>query len=202
MIAKTLEKKERFVACPQCGDNESHRITGIKPEDSFGPAYCKSCGVGIAGYVRPDGEVVIAVVPERRRPAYVLLRLVPQQRPVYLIVRDVERAQTAEGETEDKEAFFSSLEFMYDHQLCPRVYIGKSVTLLREGDEESYGLFEYVASRPWQGSANEDEDEEDVVLRMFGQHLGLTGQSDVDPGLGSNEPHEVDAPEVGGDYLN
>lgn len=178
MIATTLEKRERFIACPQCGDTDSHRITDIKPEASFRRSYCKSGGVGIAGYVRQDGEVVIEVVPERRSPTYVLLRLVPQQSPIYLIVRDVVCEQTLESETADEEAFFNSHEFLYNHQLCPRIYIGNSVALLREGDEDSYGLFEYVASRPMQCSVNEDEDEEDSVLRIFSEPLRLTRQAD------------------------
>lgn len=188
MIAITLEKRECFVACPQCGDTESHRITDIKPEASFGCSYCKSCGVGIAGYVRQDGEVVIEILPERRRPTYVLLRLVPQQTPIYLIVRDMMCEQTLESKTVDEEAFFNSHKFLYNHQLCPRIYIGNSVALLREGDEDSYGLFEYVASRPRQHSVNQDEDEEDTVLRIFSEPLRLTGQAD-----GNESDYELSA---------
>lgn len=182
MKASVLEKRERFVLCPQCGDAASHRVTDLEPESPARRSFCRSCGLGVVSRARRGGEVFVEELPERALPNYVLLRLVPQERPVYLVVRDLVCERPAGAGEDEEDAFFRSQEFLYNHQLRPRVYVGKSVVILREGDEDSYGLFEYVASHPRPPSPRPDEDERDAVFRIFGGPLGLASEGGGDEG--------------------
>lgn len=173
MNIRIIEKIEQYVACPQCGDTSSHRITDVRPHTTFGPLFCKSCGVGLVGQIEKDGEAEVELIDERRIPTYVLLQLVRQEKPVYLVVRDVVCERPGQGSEHEAEAFYESLEFLYNHQLSPRVYIGNSIALMREGDEDSHGLFEYVASAPIQPTNGPDDTEEDVVIQIFEERLGI-----------------------------
>ena len=178
MNTDIIEKTERYVACPHCGDTNSHRITDVKPCATFGPFFCKSCGTGIVGQTGEDGGAEVEVIDERRIPVYVLLRHVRQEKPIYLVVRDVVCEKPGQIDEYEAEPFCESLEFLYNHQLSPRVYIGKAITLMREGDEDSHELFEYVASTPVQHAEELDENEEDIVFRSFRERLGLESQSE------------------------
>lgn len=172
-IVQIIEKKEQYLACPECDEIDTHRITGIKAGTTFGPLFCKSCGVGIVGHITKNGEAEIRTIDERRIPTYVLLRLVRQEKPVFLVVRDVTCERPGQGDETENEAFYESNEFIYNHQLSTSVYIGNSVVFMREGDVDSYGMFEYVSSAPAPRNNESEETEEEVVLRLFQRQLGL-----------------------------
>lgn len=86
MKAELVERREVYVRCPRCGDEESHKITRLSSGARFGISYCQKCGVGIEGYMT-DGAVEIRVADEGKDVSYVLLRVNPEETPIFLMVR-------------------------------------------------------------------------------------------------------------------
>lgn len=148
MKATLVEKKKVFIRCPNCGDENSHDISALDTDVAFGPSYCNSCGTGIRGYV-DDASVEINVAEDRREPAFVLLRMNPQDIPIYLIIGGANfiAHEAATGSWPGEKDFLDSDEFFYNHNCHPTVVLQQAVAVIRAGDVNPQGIFEYITSR-------------------------------------------------------
>lgn len=85
MKAELIERREVYIRCPRCGDEKSHRVTNLQKGARFGISYCESCGLGLEGFNGDDG-VEIRSADEGKEVAYVLLRIHPDETPLFLMV--------------------------------------------------------------------------------------------------------------------
>lgn len=97
MKAELVERSEVYVRCPQCGDENSHRISQLPKGANFGISYCEKCGTGIEGHVISLGQVEIRVADESKEPSYILLRFNPEERPIFLMVEANSESESSYG---------------------------------------------------------------------------------------------------------
>ncbi|HEX8160332.1 MAG TPA: hypothetical protein VF538_00415 [Pyrinomonadaceae bacterium] len=180
MKAVLVEKKEVYVRCPDCGDENSHHVTHLDPGTSFGPSYCGNCGAGVRGYLSGDGSVEIFETGDRKEQTYVLLRISPQDDPIYLVVRGAEFV-TDDGagmvEECEEETFFESDEYFYGYTCHPSVTLRTAVAVIINGEADPHGIFEYVATRP--ALSAHEYAEARIPDSLLVEFLRLTGQTHV-----------------------
>src|ERR1043165_2419357 len=191
MKATLVEKKKVSVMCPNCGDEDSHDISSLEPNMTFGPSYCNSCGIGIRGYVG-DTSVEISEAEYRRDTTVVLLRISPQDSPIYLIVSGADftsQAGAASGSTQEEQDFLDSDEFFYNHNCDPAVVLRRVVAVIRAGVAHPEGVFEHVTTRrapsPMAGEVN-DEVPESVLKEFIPLTVQPSAGAAVAPNLNSN----------------
>jgi len=171
MEANLIEKKLTYIQCPECGDHDSHCISDVERDTSFGAWYCARCGTGIMGSISSRGVVDICEVPERRDPTFVLLRLDSQDAPVFLIVQGSDTVDLATGKTraesDEDDAFLYSDEVFYNYDCPPSIALQKVIAVIKNGDPVSQGLLQYVATRPAPRGSTGSEREEQAFQELL-----------------------------------
>lgn len=190
MRATLIRKTDVYIQCATCGDESSHCVTNIDPGTSFGPSYCNNCGAGIRGYVNGSGAIDIEEAEYRRVPAHILLRILPQADPVFLVVQGADLVPTSEHgcrETaECAEEFLDSDEFFYGYASDPSITLQNALALIRGTEFAPPGLFQYVtkraASRPACGYSDESS-----LTDAFGEFIKAAAVEPITKEGGHND---------------
>lgn len=166
-----VESSLRYWAkCPSCAEGRfelTHLVNAraLRASNSFGPWYCRGCGQGVAGEISPSGDAVeLKVLEERVEEFYDLLKLEPQAKPVYFVVR-ASRALNSKCD----------LRYLYEEHSCPTNHIHCEL-IVHDGDSDPHGLFKYVTSvtLPQDHKADSDRfsnmDLEDIQI-LLGEEL-------------------------------
>jgi hypothetical protein len=95
MKATLVERNELYAQCPQCGDRYGHRVPQLPAGAEFGTRFCASCGAGVRGYVEGPGHVELTLVGNSESD-YVLLRVDPRERPLFLVVQAAHERPSAD----------------------------------------------------------------------------------------------------------
>jgi hypothetical protein len=140
--AKTV--KYVHVLCPHCPDNQKgKRVDHIKPGGTAGPWYCDDCGHGYRVEVLHDGTVLIDPIAERLIHRHVLLQILPQKEPIFVLVKGM-RFSTQDGGP-DAQAQHDA--FHYEENSCPTNHL-RSVQQLMVGDEtDPHGILRVVSAK-------------------------------------------------------
>lgn len=181
MKATFIEKSVVYIQCPNCLDDGSHLVSALDPGTSFGPWYCDNCGVGIRGYLDGSGSVEITEAEDRKEPTYVLLRIRPQDAPIFLVVCGADfiaQDKTATEEETEEEEFFGSDEFFYNHSCCPSITLQNTIMIIINGEANPPGIFEHVVTKSVSQSADNVGKEYSEVI--FQELLELTSQTSND----------------------
>ncbi|HEX8178641.1 MAG TPA: hypothetical protein VF525_03775 [Pyrinomonadaceae bacterium] len=152
MKATLTEKTEVYIRCAGCGDESSYCGSNIDPGTSFGPWYCNNCGAGIRGYVDGTGVIEIEEAEYRKEPTSVLLRVLPQNEPIFLIVQGADfipqYGATGNEPVEGTKEFLDSDEFFYSHGSYPSLILRNTLAVIRGTDFAPCDIFQHVATRP------------------------------------------------------
>lgn len=148
MIVTPFQKPERYIACPACGQGErqvSHLAIGQTTA-----WYCDSdtCGRHFSLEVLKTGDVLLAVLPERKVPTFVTLR---SEQPVTLVVKGMQFVKDGDEPKypDDHDQYF------YNEHTCPTNYLGVEQVKTDDGDTDPHGVFVYVKTEPWSAKVEE-----------------------------------------------
>jgi hypothetical protein len=105
----------------------------------FGPWHCHDCGRAFKGTVNAPDDVNLELSDEQQVRTLVLLKLEPQDKPVFFVVNHLRFPLAQSDFTEDESA-----RYFFEEHSCPTNFI-PCTRIISEGDTDPHGLFSYVA---------------------------------------------------------
>ena len=180
MKATLVRKTEVYIRCAECGDETSHCVSNIEPGMSFGPWYCNNCGTGIRGYINGPGAIDIEEVEYRRVPAYVLLRVLPQTNPIFLVVQGADLVpkyeQGGHETAECVEGFLDGDEFFYSYASDPSITLRNTLAVIIGTEFAPSGVFQHVSTKQAPHVACEQGDQ-NILTEVFCEFIKIpTGE--------------------------
>jgi hypothetical protein len=139
--SEVVTKTSHHVTCPTC-KNPDGSIDHLLGEEARCQWYCAHCGAQYIFQLSKDGTVKTARTGDRSDKTLVLLR----HGNIGLVVEG--NQITREGAVEGGD------EFIYEEHMCPSGYL-KHVLEVFDLDakiEDPHGIFDYVATLPWDSS--------------------------------------------------
>lgn len=167
----------QYFTCTACGDKArrkfyvDHLIAQAAADNtniSFGPWDCTRCGIGYAGVVSPEGELIVDAVRKGTgfRDCFVLLRYAASTRndPLHVILQTSHASDDLAMEAVEPGS--SSIGYYYDEHTCPTNWTREIHTIVAGQDSDPHGVFEFVAAM----------DFEDVLkaLKDYPEHADIT----------------------------
>ena len=139
----TMTIAKTYVVCPKCG-KPAGTVDHLRGYEHDLMWYCEHCGCRYAFSLTEDGTVTAVVdTGERTDKTVVLLKAGD-------IVLVVEGTLHTPGDS-SHDAYF------YNTHTCPTNYLKsvKAIIDLKNKDTDPHGIFEYVATLPWNAQADE-----------------------------------------------
>ena len=134
---------QTYIHCPHCGEKGSrvdHLFSDAHKPVSFGPWYCDSCGGSYRGKVLNDNSVDLELLDQQKVDTLDLLILLPQEKPVYFVIKGMGFRKI--GERTD----FDGKDFFYESHSCPTNWLRQIERLVIENDDDPHGLLRFVRS--------------------------------------------------------
>lgn len=150
---KALLIAHTHVCCPHCGE-EAGRVDHLFDDREWreaGPWYCESCGDAYKVRVNSPTDIEVEPVAGHKIDTFVLLKIEPQEKPVFFVVKGLQIGTREEGHE----------RYYYEEHSCPTNYV-RCEAIISESDSDPHGIFSFVRSIPI--PEENEPDQEDWAL--------------------------------------
>jgi len=137
-----VQRTKTYAVCPTCQADagEVDHLLGTKVSTRW---YCDACGHNYQLAFSEDGAVAISPLPGRRITTLNVLKLPPQEKPVFFVVKGMRFEAATTDQDQDQE---DSTRFFYEEHSCPTNWL-KPEMVYYDGDCDPHGLIQFVTAR-------------------------------------------------------
>ena len=160
-----------YVHCPSC-NAKAWPIDHVLADKALLDTLCWSCpycGVACELHIKSPTEVEIVINSNMSIsvPCLHLLKMRPQDHPVFFVIRSFDYYRGHDG-----QAPFANAKYYYEEGTCPVNWIADIEMIAAGNNTDPHGLFEYVTSVDLPFNAPDDVDE--IIIRDLGPSMELT----------------------------
>lgn len=167
---------QRFITCPACGRGHfsvehlfGYLVQHKTAVTTAGAWWCdyEDCGVGFNLTIRETGEVLVDIKEGHRKvPLTVLLRILPTNNIIYLVVNGMRFVDPKKEESAREIA--DHKKYFYEEHTCPTNYLQDIDTLIVAGDADPHGIASLVGFVDGKAERFTESGITEEILGLFG----------------------------------